>query len=113
MAYSFCDLSPIKDNEIDGRRPVIVVSRDYNNSFPIVTIIPLTKFREGRYIYKNEVKIHKNRFNMLDYDSIALANQIRSVSVNRMIKRIGRIEDKEIKQKIEMAIAHHLFDLNL
>jgi mRNA interferase MazF len=47
----WADLNPIKGSEQSGRRPVLVISEEVvNQVLPIVTVVCLTSFKDGRKI---------------------------------------------------------------
>ena len=105
------ELNPVKGSEQKGTRPVLIISDDdYSNFMPLVTILPLTSLKPGRKIYPNEVLIKKqgNTKTGLLSDSIVLAHQIRTISKKRLSDIIGKIEDKEIQEKINQALRIHL-----
>ena len=49
------DLNPTIGREQFGKRPVLIISNDYENLLDIVTIIPITSLKEGRRVYPNEL----------------------------------------------------------
>ena len=107
----FADLSPVIGSEQKGTRPVLIVSdEDYSTLMPVVTILPITSLKSKRRIYMNEVLINAEQESKtgLTGDSIILAHQIRTISKKRLINNIGKIEDLEIKYRIDEALRIHL-----
>jgi len=99
-------LDPVVGREIAKTRPVIVVSNDKNNQFSgTVTVLPITS-RNLRRIYPFEVFLSKGSGN-LPKDSKAKADQIRTLDKARLVKEIGKLDQKEI-EKIEKAMKIHL-----
>ena len=49
------DLNPTIGREQFGKRPVLIISNNYENLLDVITIIPITSLKEGRRIYPNEV----------------------------------------------------------
>lgn len=90
------DLNPKIGREQSGKRPVLIFSNNYENLLDVVTIIPITSRKEGRRIYPNEVYLETQ----LEKPSILLCQQIRTISKNRLIKKLTNIEDSELQQKI-------------
>ena len=92
-------------------RPVLIISdEDYNTLMPVVTILPITTLKTGRIIYPNEVLINiklKKRTGLAK-DSIVLAHQIRTISKKRLSRKIGDIENSDIRYNIEEALKIHL-----
>jgi mRNA interferase MazF len=50
------DLNPTIGREQFGKRPVLVVSNNYENMLDVVTIIPITSRKNGRKIYPKDSK---------------------------------------------------------
>jgi mRNA interferase MazF len=104
------DLDPSVGSEQGGeKRPVIVISNDgVNNSLNVVTVVSLTKIEgKKRKVYPFEVEIPKKVLGT-DYDSIAMPQQIRSISKLRLLKRISRLEDEGFRAQIENRLLEHL-----
>ncbi len=105
------DLNPVIGSEQKGIRPVLIISdEDYSKLMPVVTILPITSLKTGRRIYPNEalIRIKQEKEMSLTGDSIVLAHQIRTISKKRLASNIGKIEDSEIKQRIDEALKIHL-----
>ena len=105
------DLNPVIGSEQKGTRPVLIVSdEDYSTLMPVVTILPITSLKSKRRIYVNEVLINAEQESKMGLtgDSIILAHQIRTISKKRLINNIGKIEDLEIKYRIDEALRIHL-----
>ena len=99
-------LDPVVGREISKTRPVVVVSNDKNNEFSgTVTILPITSKKLQR-IYPFEVFLQKGSGN-LPKDSKVKADQIRTLDNARLVKEIGRLDQKEIEE-IEKAMKIHL-----
>lgn len=90
------DLNPIIGREQSGTRPVLVISNEYENILDIVTIIPITSLKDGRRIYPNELFLE----NELEKPSILLCQQIRTISKNRLIKKLASISDIKTQEKV-------------
>jgi len=94
-----------KENSIqNGYRPVLIVSNNKNNLYSsIVTVIPITSKR------KKYLPVHIRLDNYAEYGlkapSTLLAEQMTSISVADLDKRIGQITDKETLSKVSDAIA--------
>ena len=100
------NLDPTIGSEIAKKRPAIVISNDTNNEVAsTVTVIPLTSQKREK-IYPFEVLIPKGVGN-IERNSIAKANQIRTIDKRRVIKVIGVLPEKYIKL-LEKAILIHL-----
>lgn len=102
------DLNPVIGSEQQGRRPVLVISNEITNTaMPVVSILPITSLKQGRNVYPNETLLKKG-MGGLDSDSIILAHQIRTISKQRLINRLGEISDTAIQSRINDALRVHL-----
>lgn len=90
------DLNPTIGKEQFGKRPVLVISNKYENLLDVVTIIPITSLKYGRKIYPNELLLQ----NELEKPSILLCQQIRTISKNRLIKKLTSIDNYITRKKI-------------
>ena len=85
-------LDPVEGSEQAGRRPVILVSRDaINAASPVVVVVPCTSYREGRRIYPSQIVLRAPAAGLRN-DSIALGEQVRAVSKNRLLERWGALD---------------------
>jgi len=90
------DLNPTVGREQFGKRPVLIISNNYENLLDIVTIIPITSLKNGRKIYPNELLLQ----NELEKPSILLCQQIRAISKNRLIKKLTTIDNFITRKQI-------------
>lgn len=92
----YADLNPVIGSEQAGIRPVVIVSGNLANTY-LKTVIccPLTtKIKR----YKGNVILEPNTSNKLQVLSEILTFHIRSVSKERLVRRIGIISVDELKQ---------------
>jgi mRNA interferase MazF len=81
------DLEPVRGSEANKPRPVVIVSNDASNeiverlSVGMVTVVPLST--NITHIYNFQVHLSA-RLTGLDQDCKAQAEQIRSISTNRI-----------------------------
>lgn len=102
------NLDPTVGSEQSKTRPVLVISNeDINSVLPVLTVIPITSFKEGRKIYINEVFIN-TKVSSLKRDSIILCYQIRTIDKKRMIKEIGEIKTDKKKLEIMESLRYQL-----
>ncbi len=90
------NLNPTVGREQFGKRPVLIISNNYENLLDVVTIIPITSLKEGRKIYPNELLLQ----NELEMPSILLCQQIRTISKNRLMKKLTSIDNPMTQKKI-------------
>jgi len=83
------DLNPTIGREQRGKRPVLIISNNYENLLDVVTILPLTSLKKNRRVYPNEVLLKDE----LEKPSLVLCQQIRTISKERLVKRLTNIEN--------------------
>jgi len=103
----FADLNPTIGREQQGKRPVLVISNNYENMLDVVTIIPITSLKEGRRVYPNEVLLKYE----LEKESILLCQQIRTISKKRLIKKLTEISNSYIKEEIIKVLCRRFEDM--
>ena len=106
IAYVYLD--PIVGREQSGNRPVLVVSDEaFNEAMSVVTVLPITSRKGGRTVYRNEVLISPTASG-LEVESIVLAHQIRTISKERIKRRIGYIDDEQTREACLEAVQIHV-----
>ncbi|MGM0520238.1 MAG: type II toxin-antitoxin system PemK/MazF family toxin [Campylobacterota bacterium] len=86
------DLNPTKGAEMNKARPCIIVSNDDVGVLPLKIVVPLIGYKE----HHNKswlVKIEPTKNTGLSKDSTADPMHMRSVSHDRILKKIGCIDD--------------------
>ena len=100
----WADLNPIKRSEQSGYRPVLVISvEEANQAIPVVTVVSLSSYKEGRRIYPTEVFLNASEIG-LSKDFIAMIHQVRAISKERLEEKCGSIESEILKEKIKTAL---------
>jgi len=97
------DLDPTKGAEIQKKRPAIIVNDDRLGKLPLKVIVPITDWKDRYEIAPWMVKIEPNTTNGLSKISAVDCFQIRSVSQERLLKKLGKIDENtlsEIKEAI-------------
>ena len=103
-----CNLDPIVGSEQGKTRPVLIISENYTHEvLNIANVLPITSRKNNRTIYPNEVLIKANNFG-LQYESIILVYQIRTIDKRRLINLYGTVNDNSIKTDIEEALKFQL-----
>lgn len=100
----FCNLDPTQGSEQQGTRPVLVISNDaINHNLPVSTVLPLSSVNANDKIYPTEILLPIEVTNLPKL-SVAMVQQVRTVSHNRLFNMVGNIKDEEIKNEILIAI---------
>jgi len=83
------DLNPTIGREQRGKRPVLIISNNYENLLDVLTILPITSLKKNRRVYPNEFLLK----NELEKPSIILCQQIRTISKQRLVKKLTTIDN--------------------
>jgi mRNA interferase MazF len=99
-------LDPVEGSEQGGFRPIVIVSRDAINTYsPVVLAVPCTTYQENRRIYPTQVLVTAPEGG-LSNDSIFMADQVRVLAKDRLIRYRGRLTASSIdKLNITLVVA--------
>lgn len=104
------DLEPVRGSEADRQRPAVVVSNDGANATAqrlgrgVITVVPVTT---------STARVHPFQVLLpaagtgLALDSKAQAEQVRSISVERLAARVGRVDPAHMAA-LDEALRLHL-----
>lgn len=104
------DLDPARADEANERRPAVLVSNDGANTTAaklgrgVVTVIPISTNVDRVYPFQVLIPAHESG---LERDSKAQAEQVRSVSVERVTERMGTVPP-EVMLEVDEALRLHL-----
>lgn len=104
------DLDPVRGAESDKRRPAVIVSNDGANTTAsrlgrgVVTVVPVTS--NVTRIYPFQVLLTGDATG-LARDSKAQAEQVRSIAVERVGRRIGTLKGADLAA-LDEALRLHL-----
>ena len=88
------DLNPVRGSEQAGSRPVVILSGNLlNQNLPIVIVVPLTTKVKG---YKGNPILKPSEVTGLKSESEMLVFHIRSVSRDRLVKKLGSIGPSDL-----------------
>ena len=90
------DLNPTIGREQRGKRPVLIISNNYENLLDVLTILPITSLKKNRRVYPNEFLLK----NELEKPSIVLCQQIRTISKQRLVKKLTTIDNPFTRKDI-------------
>ena len=92
----YANLNPIKGQEQPGHRPIVIISGNLlNQHLDIVICCPLTTKIKN---YKGNVVLNPNQTNKLTQKSEILTFHVRSVSKQRLEKKVGKISQEELEK---------------
>lgn len=90
----YADLNPVKGSEQKGYRPVVIISGNVVNTYlQIVIACPLTSKIKN---YKGNIVLSPDNENGLSETSEVMVFHIRSISKERLVKKLGKISTKEL-----------------
>jgi mRNA interferase MazF len=94
----WADLNPVRGHEQSGHRPVLILSHDIFNarSGTVIAVALTSQPQKAGFPLTLELKVTKLR-----KQTWAKLSQIRTLSVERIGKRIARITPLEVRKVIE------------
>ena len=92
------DLDPTVGAEMNKTRPAVIVNDDQLGRLPLKIIAPITDWKAHYSLAPWMIPINPSNQNGLTKKSSIDCFQIRSVSENRLVKRIGFITFQEFSQ---------------
>ncbi len=93
-----------KGVELQKVRPAVIVSSPAFDGVPVRIVVPLTTWQADFRNSGNKLLIEVNDRNGLDADSAADFLQVRSVSVERLVERLGHV-DADLVEEIVAGVA--------
>lgn len=104
------DLEPVRGSEANKTRPAVVVSNDRVNAVAtrsgrgVVTVVPVTSNVDRVYPFQTRLSAEASG---LRCDSKAQAEQVRSISVERLGRIVGRVPPR-LMVELDEALRLHL-----
>jgi mRNA interferase MazF len=90
------DFSPKIGQEIDKRRPAVIVNHDSVGALQLKVVVPITD--AIRSIREWHVPLSPTKDNGLSKSSIADCFQVKSISKDRFVKRLGILSSLEMDE---------------
>ena len=88
-------------------RPVIIVSRDaINQNSSVVICVPVTDVANCKKIYPSQILLKKG-MGGLKTDSVAMGEQIRAITADRLKQRLGALDRQsltELGKRLKIAL---------
>lgn len=91
-------LDPTIGAEIKKTRPCVILNDDSIGILPLKIVVPITDYKDKYKDVPWMVKLSPDRVNNLDKVSVIDVFQVRSVSEERLIKKVGSIKEEHLLQ---------------
>ena len=104
------DLDPVRGAEANKRRPAVIVSNDGANTTAerlgrgVITVVPVTSYTARVYPFQVLLEAATTG---LEHDSKAQAEQVRSITVQRVRTRLG-VLGQALMTDLDEALRLHL-----
>lgn len=95
------NLDPTVAEEISKTRPAVIVNNDVVGILPLKVIVPITDWKDNYAHRPWMVELDDNNHNGLIKKSAADTFQSRSVSQKRLVKKLGELNQREIKDIVK------------
>lgn len=92
------DFNPTRGQEIQKVRPSVIVSTDVFQGVPLRIIVPITSWQEKFSDRPFMVKLAAITETGLSQDSAGNVLQVRSLSTERFIRRLGRVSRTQLQE---------------
>jgi mRNA interferase MazF len=90
------DLNPVKGSEQYGKRPVVIISGNtMNDHLGICIVCPITSVIKN---YSGCLVLKADDGNRLEKDSEVITFQIRTISKDRLIRKMGEITGEQLEE---------------
>lgn len=90
------DFAPKVGQEIDKIRPAIIVNHDSMGALQLKVVVPVTDANKA--IREWHAPIHPSKGNGLTKESVADCFQVKSISKERFVRRLGVLSDEEMTE---------------
>jgi len=92
------NLDPTIGAEIKKTRPAVIVSNDAIGRLPLKIIVPVTGWEQQFAQADWHVRLKAGKESGLTKDSSADTFQVRSVSEARLVRKVGKLTEAEMRQ---------------
>jgi mRNA interferase MazF len=102
------NLNPTVGAEMQKTRPTVIVSDNDIGILPLKVVVPITEWKQWQIDMPWMVHVEATAENGLSKTSAADAFQIRSVSRDRFVRKLGRLSDplmREISEALVLTLS--------
>jgi len=98
------NLDPTIGSEIRKTRPAVIVSSDLVGILPLKVVVPITEWKDRYASASWMVRIECDEQNGLSKTSAADGLQVRSVSDQRLVKKLGTVSNIQVAQIVQAVL---------
>lgn len=98
------NLDPTIGSEIRKTRPAVIVSSDLVGILPLKVVVPLTEWKDRYTNASWMVRVDCDEQNGLSKTSAADGLQVRSVSDQRLVKKLGTVSNIQVAQIVQAVL---------
>lgn len=98
------NLDPTIGSEIRKTRPAVIISSDLVGILPLKVIVPLTEWKDRYESAPWMVRVDPDDQNGLSKSSTADSLQIRSVSHQRLVRKLGIVQPVQVAQIVQAVV---------
>lgn len=98
------NLDPTLGSEIKKTRPAVIISSDLVGVLPLKIIVPFTDWKDRYESAAWMVRIDPDDTNGLSKPSASDGLQVRSVSQQRLVKRLGMLTSIQVAQIVQAVV---------
>jgi mRNA interferase MazF len=95
------DLNPVRGSEMSKHRPILIVSRDDAGRLPLRVVVPFTSWQHHFTPLFWLVRIDPTPANGLTNSSAADTFQVRCISEERFVRRLGQLAGEDLRAVVE------------
>lgn len=96
----WADLEPVRGQELNKTRPVLVLSGDAYRALDLRLVAPITALTPAKSGKTWLVPLHPSAETGLAKESVADVLQVRALSLGRFSKRLGRVGADDMEEVI-------------
>lgn len=101
------NLDPTVGDEIKKKRPVVLLNQGHVKTLKLSIVVPITGWKQNWEVNPFFVVLNPSNQNMFQKKSVIDCFQIRAISHNRFMDRIGKLTDtqmSEVKKAISLIL---------
>ena len=98
------NLDPTIGSEVKKTRPAVIISSDLVGILPLKIVVPFTDWKDRYSSAAWMVRVEPDQQNGLNKTSAADGLQVRSISHQRLVKRLGGLTTMQVAQIVQAVV---------